>query len=78
MTSTAPDRPVLSDPTAMIEALGGPRMTAEKLGYTGKNARIMVTQWKARGVPYAWRPTMARVLYDAGYVVSRDFLEPPR
>ncbi len=74
MTSPAQTRPVLSDARAMIEALGGSRKAAADLGYAGKNARIMVNQWKARGVPQSWRPKMASLLDAAGYDVSPDFL----
>ncbi len=41
------DTPPLSSPTAVIDALGGPKKAAEKLGSTPQ----AVVNWYERGIP---------------------------
>jgi hypothetical protein len=57
----------------LINALGGDAVLAAKLGIG--NYRV-VKNWKGRGIPWRWRPAVAKLAKRARVALPTDFLEP--
>lgn len=57
----------------LIDALGGDAAVAAALGI--RNYRV-VKNWKERGIPWRWRPTIAKLAKRAKVTLPPDFLEP--
>ena len=54
----------------IIEALGNTFAVAEALN----RKPTAVTNWKARGIPWRWRPEIARMARDRNILLPADFL----
>ncbi len=57
---------------AIIKALGDTRYLAETLGRPVST----VANWKERGVPWHWRPTVAKLATERRVPLPADFLTP--
>jgi hypothetical protein len=58
----------------LIRDLGGYIAVADGLGIPPKR----VSNWGARGVPYAFRNQVARLAVTKGIAVPAGFLDPPQ
>ena len=58
----------------IIIALGGTTQLARRLGI-GQN---VTANWLTRGVPWHWRPEVARIAKTRGLTLPNDFLAPPK
>ena len=54
----------------LIEQLGGHLEVAKALGLAGNR----VWNWRERGIPWRFRPTLAEMASEKGIKVPRDFL----
>jgi len=57
-----------------IDQLGGSRAMAKALGIKNADA---VSNWRSRGVPWAWRPTVAALARAKKISLPAGFLAPP-
>lgn len=61
----------------IIEKLGDYTGIAVALGEPGKPLPIGTTSvWKSRGVPWKYRPALARLAKSKGVLLPADFLAP--
>ncbi len=58
--------------TNLIDQLGGYRAVASELGQN----ETTVSNWRARGVPWRWRPVVAQLAKRKKVVLPADFLQP--
>jgi hypothetical protein len=56
----------------IIEALGNTFEVARRLG----RKPTAVSNWKANGIPWRWRPQVALMARDANIMIPADFLLP--
>lgn len=61
----------------LIDALGGPTTVAEIISekYGHDYSPQMVSNWKRRGIPFAFRPHLAEIARRAGAAVPDGFLD---
>lgn len=60
----------MNEHDTLIRELGGPSELRRRLGVSTHN-------WPERGIPWRWRPKVARMAEEHGIAVPDDFLEPP-
>lgn len=60
----------MDDTRAIILGVGGSTFLARHLGITPQ----VVNNWHERGVPWRWRPAVAKLAQTKGVVVPDDFL----
>lgn len=67
---------------ALIDALGGPKTIADKvsdtLNITPRLKPQAVSNWRRRGIPYAYRPILQRMARSAAVRLPDDFMQPER
>jgi hypothetical protein len=61
--------------TKLIDQLGGSGRVAELLRIEHPET---VMNWKRRGIPWRWRPSIAHLAVDAGIDLPSGFLDPRR
>jgi hypothetical protein len=59
--------------TDLIDSLGGPTELARLLGI---KSRMVVWNWKERGIPWRYRNKVAKIAKSARVRLPEDFLEP--
>ena len=57
----------------LIDALGGVTVVAKTLGITAIN---VVGNWRQRGVPWRWRPVVAKLAARKHIALPDEFLTP--
>ena len=56
----------------IIDVLGGTTKLAKKLNVSKTN----VSMWRIRGIPWRWRPTIAKMAKARKIKLPKDFLDP--
>lgn len=62
----------MQEETNIIERLGGYKKVAELIGQN----ETTVANWRARGVPWKWRPRIAALAKQKRVAIPADFLSP--
>lgn len=67
---------------ALLDALGGPKDIAVQVSAILNLVPALkpqaVSNWRRRGIPYAYRPILQRMAKGAGISVPDDFMQPER
>lgn len=67
---------------ALLDALGGPKEIAAHVSASLNLLPCLkpqaVSNWRRRGIPYAYRPILQRMAKHAGISVPDEFMQPER
>jgi hypothetical protein len=63
----------MSEHNNLIDSLGGNKLLCRELG----QKQSTISNWRRRGVPWRWRPTVARLAKEKRIQLPNDFFNLP-